>query len=199
MHNAEWFKVYNFLEFILTAIQDQQDFYCEVRRFEDYLNSMMIRNSTVYRLVDKLFVPVTNEIELQEIQVLKNNASKYELSGVAEHLSASLKLISTKPKPDLRNSIKESISMVGAIARLIEPANDLGKSLSKLEQKKAISQSLASKFKSFYNYGNDKEGIRHELMDEPNLTLAEARYFLVACSAFSNYLLGTGGNQRFVC
>ena len=188
---SDWFKVYNLFEFLFyrMGIDPPLRYTYRLEIFKKHVNHLMISNNTAWRLNDELFVPVTNQTEIEEIAKLKENTITHQLATVAEHLSTSLKLLSSKPEPDLRNSIKESISMVGVIARLIGDENDLGRSLIRLEKRKLISPSLSAKFKSFYNYTSDKGGIRHELMDEQNLSLAEARYFLIACSAFSNYLI----------
>ena len=39
-----------------------------------------------------------------------------------------------------------------------------------------------------YGYTSDEGGIRHAMLDEPNLTSADARYFLLSCTSFVNYL-----------
>jgi hypothetical protein len=39
-----------------------------------------------------------------------------------------------------------------------------------------------------YGYTNDTEGIRHALLEEPTLDADDARFMLVSCSAFVNYL-----------
>lgn len=39
-----------------------------------------------------------------------------------------------------------------------------------------------------YAYTSDEGGIRHAMLDEPNLTAADARYFLLSCTSFVNYL-----------
>ena len=39
-----------------------------------------------------------------------------------------------------------------------------------------------------YGYSCDAEGISHALMDEPNLAFEDAKFMLVACAAFVNYL-----------
>ncbi len=41
----------------------------------------------------------------------------------------------------------------------------------------------------FYNYTSDADGIRHALIDEPNLSFEDAKFMLVSCSAFVNYLV----------
>jgi hypothetical protein len=40
-----------------------------------------------------------------------------------------------------------------------------------------------------YGYTSDAQGIRHALMDEPNLSFEDAKFMLVSCSAFVNYLI----------
>ena len=40
-----------------------------------------------------------------------------------------------------------------------------------------------------YGYTNDAEGIRHSLLDEANLRFEDAKYMVVTCSAFVNYLV----------
>ncbi len=187
--SGSWYKVYETFEYILDESQSQKDFPVDTESLISCINKVMTKNNTGYKIYGNQFVPITNHTEIEEINSLSERLTKLNLKGAEEHLDTALTLIALKPEPDLRNSIKESISIVGAIARLIQPENDLAKSLYVLEKKKVISTSLAGKFKSFYSYTSGKEGIRHELMDEPNLKLAEARYFLVACSAFANYLL----------
>ncbi|MEB7145202.1 hypothetical protein NEM79_21265, partial [Escherichia coli] len=47
-----------------------------------------------------------------------------------------------------------------------------------------------SAFSQLYGYTSDQGGICHALTEEDvNPTLAEAKFMLVTCSAFSNYLL----------
>ena len=41
---------------------------------------------------------------------------------------------------------------------------------------------------NLYGYTNDADGIRHAMLEQPNLTAADAKYFLISCTAFVNYL-----------
>ena len=38
------------------------------------------------------------------------------------------------------------------------------------------------------HYTSDAAGIRHALLEDPNLDAEDAKFMLVACSAFINYL-----------
>ena len=48
---------------------------------------------------------------------------------------------------------------------------------------------LKNAFSSMYGWTSNTEGIRHGLQDEPDLGFEDAKYMLVACSGFINYLL----------
>jgi hypothetical protein len=66
----------------------------------------------------------------------------------------------------------------------------LSEALKKIKERGAVSlhPALLGAFEKLYGYSSDAEGIRHALMDEPNLTLDDAMFMLVACSAFINYI-----------
>jgi hypothetical protein len=101
-------------------------------------------------------------------------------------------LFSQKPKPDFRNSIKESISAVESAAKLISglPGGGLDAALETLRQQITIHPALKQGFLKLYGYTSDADGIRHSLLEVgSNAGFDEAKYMLVACSAFTNYLI----------
>ncbi|HAH4962918.1 TPA: hypothetical protein HH430_004721, partial [Escherichia coli] len=86
----------------------------------------------------------------------------------------------------------ESISAIESLCRKIT-GNDkgtLGACLKAIEEKGYIHSAMKGAFSQLYGYTSDQGGIRHALTEEDvNPTLAEAKFMLVTCSAFSNYLL----------
>ena len=48
---------------------------------------------------------------------------------------------------------------------------------------------MKNAFISLYGYTSDKSGIRHNNGVDENTTFEEAKYMLVSCSAFLNYLI----------
>ncbi|WP_130287871.1 hypothetical protein [Aquimarina brevivitae] len=108
------------------------------------------------------------------------------------HLESSLKLITDKRNPDYRNSIKESISAVESLSKIIigNDKTTLGQALKIIDQKHPLPKSLKSGFSAIYGYTSDSGGIRHGLLtDQIAPELEEARFMLIACSAFVNYLI----------
>lgn len=55
---------------------------------------------------------------------------------------------------------------------------------------------LKEAFKKLYGYTSDADGIRHALMDESNLDFEDAKFMLVSCSAFTNYLIAKAAKSN---
>lgn len=150
------------------------------------LNTRFQTLGFAYRIVNNQIVEVTSEEEIKEIE----NALMV-IKPVAKHLSSSMALLSQRPNPDYRNSIKESISAVEYICREITGKTTLGEALKELDKKGLrLSNMLKTAFEKLYVYTNDRAtGIRHALMDEKDAPgFDEAKFMLVACSAFVNYI-----------
>ena len=100
-------------------------------------------------------------------------------------------LYGQRPTPDYRNSIKESISAVEAAVQFLAGKKSYGveRPLKAIEEEFEIHPALRGGFEKLYAYTSDADGIRHALLEKDKLTQADARYMLVACSAFANYLV----------
>jgi len=183
-----WFEVYDFLEFIARNHTDSS----MVEIFVNSCNHVLEREFSGYRFVGLTITAITSEAEIETIE--EALTSKDRLMPVSNHIKTALICLSEKNNPDYRNSIKESISAVESICRLV--SNDsqatLGKALKAMEkaQKVDLHSALSGAFSQLYGYTNDANGIRHALLDESNLDFEDAKFMLVSCSAFINYLKG---------
>jgi len=185
---CEWYEVYDFIEFIANNCPD--DKYNTVNsEFMNFCNSVLERELSAYRFVGGRVTQITSEEEVSEIE--KALETTKPLKAINIHLRSALDLLAEKKSPDYRNSVKESISAVEAICNLItkEKKATLGQALKKIEDKVSLHPALKSAFSSLYGYASDAEGIRHSLLDEPNLSFEDAKFMLVSCSAFVNYLI----------
>lgn len=139
-----------------------------------------------YRFVGEIISRITSEIEISEIE----EASKIKENKVDDHLNKALKLLSSRDNPDYENSIKESISSVEAMCNSITGRKStLGEALKCLKQDSYIHPSLEAAFEKLYGYTCDASGIRHSgQLNGQKATFEEAKFMLVACSGFVNYL-----------
>jgi hypothetical protein len=137
--------------------------------------------------VDGLFTDITDN---QEIEMIEEALSSNDFPSVSTHLKRALELLSDRKKPDYRNSIKESISAVESIAQIITGNSKatLGDALKTLEKSIKLHTALKDGFTKIYGYTSDEGGIRHAMLEEPNLSIEDAKYFLLTCTSFINYL-----------
>lgn len=177
---CEWYELYDYIEFSLENYDKLP------RDFSDYINEVLEVENATYRLINRIISPVISENEIQEI----SKALDTPISGVMDHLSTALTLMSKRENPDYRNSIKESISAVESLAKSItsDDKATLGKALSKIKDSKNIHPAFEKALTALYGYTSDESGIRHALLDESRLEEVDARFMLVVCSAFVNYL-----------
>lgn len=184
---CKWNEVYDFVEFILNVDPNPG----RVKTFCESCNTVLKEESSAYRLIDNQFMPVTSDEELAEVENVLQSSEK--ISSVHTHIRTAIKHLSDKKSPDYRNSIKESISAVEAICALIvsDEKATLGKALNRIEKNNIIllNPNLKEGFKHLYDYTSEDDGIRHSLMGEHNLDEEDARFMLVSCSAFINYLI----------
>jgi len=110
--------------------------------------------------------------------------------AVSSHLKRSLALMSDKENPDYRNSIKESISAVESLAKAMtgKPKGTLADALKVLEVSHNLHPALKNSFLILYGYTSDEGGIRHAMLTEPDITVADAKFFLLSCTSLINYL-----------
>lgn len=181
---AEWYEKYDLIEYL-----SAMDYRALHNGFTKECNDALKKEMAGYRLVDECIVQITSEEEIAEIEEAITNASEW--TPVYTHLRTAIEYFSNRDNPDFRNSIKEAISAVESLCIIITGDKEatLGKALSVIEKKYKIHGALKSAFSSLYGYTSDSGGIRHSLLeDDISVTLEDAKFMLISCSAFINYL-----------
>jgi hypothetical protein len=181
----KWYEIYNFIE----ACIEYFPFKEEKHDFIILVNDCLQIENSAYRVINNQITPVTSEQEIQSIEEALKNSQLY--SSAQQHLNQALKLLSDRQSPDYRNSIKESISAVESICKIVtqnEKAS-LGQALKLIEDKYGLHEALKKSLSQLYGYTSDGDGIRHAMLEESNLSYIDAKFMLVACTNFINYLI----------
>ena len=109
---CDWNEVYDLIEFtVLNGPDNLADDFCKTA------NSVLERESSAYRFVNYQIVEITSAEEIEAIEEAIKTSVPF--SGVRSHLSTALRMLSDRKNPDYRNSIKESISAVESLAKII--------------------------------------------------------------------------------
>lgn len=179
----QWYKIYDFIEFILSNCRHSNTS-DPTRDF----NQILEEESAGYRIIDGSVTPITTKTEISEIE----GALSAKIPSVASHIKTSLELFSDRKDPDPENSIKESISALEAFLRKAAGNDDLDlrralKSI--MKDSTTIDQNLRNAILNLYTFTNDSSGVRHSHADTKiKVTLDDARFVLIICSAIINYL-----------
>lgn len=181
---AKWAGVYDHVEFFA------QNKLVRVELF----NRILAQEFAAYRIINGQICQITDDHEIKEVNEALNLEGQF--GPVTEHIKTALDQLSQRQNPDYRNSIKESILAVEAMAKIItrDEKATLGDVLNKLESNGKINAALKKGFGAIYGWTSNTNGIRHALTDASSVSHAEAKFYLVACTAFTNYLKVVGTN-----
>jgi len=61
--------------------------------------------------------------------------------------------------------------------------------MKKIGDKIELHKALKTGFSNLYGYTSDADGIRHPMLEKANPPSEDAKYMLISCSAFINYLI----------
>jgi hypothetical protein len=183
---CKWYEAYDLIEFVAT----NHPYKGTRQNLVPATNRVLEEELSAYRFIDDKLAPITAEEEVAAIQqAVDQTASAFPLA--ASHLQVAIAMLAQKPKPELRNSIKESISAVESLCAAVtgNPKATLGQALKVIYSEAELHGALRGAFEKLYGYTSDANGIRHALLDESSLELEDATFMLVACSAFVSYVI----------
>lgn len=182
---ASWNKIYDFLQFLAPLVYKADKFVADC-------NYVMERESAGYRFINHLIVPIVSLQEIREVERVFEHAPM----PVRTHFEAALALLSDREKPNYRKSVDEAILGVEAAVRSLTGNRNalLPDGLKELGEQ--VHPAQVQGFIKLYGYTSDEGGIRHALTeDSRDVDAADARYMLISCSAFVNYLRSKSGQE----
>lgn len=187
----QWYTYYDILEIMLSFSGSDSKLIGgnekeKISNFKNDVNKIFLEENIGYRIINNQVVDITNEKEINEIEKAMDSI----FDSVNNHFEKALSFYSDRKNPDYKNSIKESISAVESMCCIICGKKvELGKALGKLEKNGIyIHGAMKNGFQALYGYASDESGIRHGGIEDKEVTEEDAKFMLVTCSAFVNYL-----------
>lgn len=183
--SAKWYEVYDVVEIYISFLDKKKR---EQRTKQ--LNTIFEQEKSGYRIVLGEITPITNDAEIETIE----QAAVTPYDSVNQHISKALAHYADLKNPDYENSVKEAISAVEAMCCIITGTSGkqatLGNAIKKLEDRGVrIHGGMKQGFKDLYGYASDENGIRHGGKDFKSVPPEDAKFMLISCSAFVNYLI----------
>lgn len=191
----EWYQAYDLLEFVARHEALLRESGWTSARFMDAANRVLERELSGFRFVRGALTRLTGEQEVQAIAEAAGTAGRVGLGGVETHLDEALRMLGLRPTPDYRNSVKESISAIESAVKSISgvEGGGLDKALDVLAKKTQMHPGLRAGLLSLYGYTSDEDGVRHAILEQPNVGYDEAKLMLVNCAALTHFLISKAG------
>ena len=167
--NGLWYEIYDLIEFLEQNFGDQKPPLMDVT-FAKACNSVLEKERSAWRIIGAQVSRVSSDVEIAAIEQAELLDGR--LAPVSIHIRAAVAKMSDRQAPDYRNSIKESISAVEGICKIIggNTKAELAEALRCIEKKGILLDgAIVSAFKSIYGFTSNSQGIRHALLDQPNL------------------------------
>lgn len=194
IRESDYSDVFTLIEGIIKILAEAKSLSSGIPKlknmFVESVNQIFKEENVNYHIISNLITDITTEEQVESIDYTLSN----EYDVVSKHYQNALKLL--YDSKDYSNSIKESISSVEAMCQIIDGSKKtLGDIIKKLNI--GIHPALEKAYSTLYGYTSDENGTRHANgIGEKNATFEEARYMLVSCSAFVNYLMDLYENIR---
>lgn len=187
----DWARIYDFIDFF--SVYYPNDIMVKKEGVLNRIKKVLEHERASWTIVNNKVVPLLSDEEIKEIEKALSISDKFR--PAREHINTALKHMSDRKNPDYENSIKESISAIESLVMIVEGEK---KELPKLIDKLDIHSAMKEGFKKLYGWTSDASGIRHgEYGKSFPCSDAEARYMLVTCSAFINYVINkTAANKE---
>jgi len=182
-NGLQWYEIFDLIEETIKVAD---------KGLKDRFNQVLKEERSAYRIVNNQVVEMTSEEEISEIEKVFSQSER--LNPVKQHLDKALRNFSNKEKPDYENSIKESISALESLAKII--TNNKG-TLNNLIKNLEIHQALKDSIIKLYAWTSDDGGIRHGSgAKDSKSDEEEARFILVTSSALINYIIAKQGEEK---
>jgi hypothetical protein len=192
--SCRWTEFFDLIEFSARLLATS--FPPTRQQWFEMLNRILEAKGCAYRFVAERLVPLTNSAEATEVA----GGAESGIPAVAAHIRAASQLLPPNVGANPRDSVRESISAVEAALKHLSgrTAATLTEGLVAFEAKHGpIHPSLRQGLITLYRYGTDDGGTHHALIEESAaVTGDDARFMLVICSAFANYLVTLSANAR---
>jgi len=159
----------------------------DVNKFTEECNLVFNIEYSDYHFYQNRIFQIESKEEVEEVDFICLSSH----IQVNKHLSTALELLNNKVNPSYRNSVKESISAVEALIKLITNKRDakFSNAVDIITHKFQLHPALKVALEKIYGYTGSSNGIRHAMFEDTNVDKPLARLMLILCIAFVNYIV----------
>jgi hypothetical protein len=158
--------------------------------FSNALNALLSRNYFGYELRNGLMEKVGARVQEAAIAEARGILRDPDLSGPDEQYQKAVGFFNRRPEPDCENCVKEAVSAVEGVARVLLNDNSvvLSDAIKRLKKEKDLHPILVKLLSDLYAYRGDAEGVAHALTGDKEVRIEEAEFVLGVSASAIVYL-----------
>lgn len=158
--------------------------------FSNKLNDLFGRNYVGYELRDGLIERVGARVQDEAIAKARGILRDPDLAGPDEQFQKAIGFYNRRPEPDCENCVKEAVSAVEGVARIVlaDHSLTLSDALKRLRKERDVHPTLIIMLEKLYAYRGDAEGVGHALTGDQEVRLEEAEFVLGVSASAIVYL-----------
>jgi hypothetical protein len=195
MRLCDWRDVYDIVHYCVHHLPAP-----EAEQLAAVANRVLEREKSAWHFVGPDLVRRIADTEIKAIEDAWADSQPFR--EVHQQLRTAVAEFSSRDQPNYAHCIKEAISAVETLARLIvgDPDTSLGKALDAIRQsrKPDVHPALLGAIDKLFGYASNKGLVRHGAKpgEEGEVTMAEAQLMLVACHAVVSFLIARGQEDK---
>ena len=166
-------------------------------RYSNELNALFARNYFGYELRDGRMERVGARVHEESVAKARGILRDPDLAGPDEQFQKAIGFYNRRPDPDCENSVKEAVSAVEGVARVLTGnlKLTLSKVLAELKREQGVHPTLIQLLEKLYAYRGDAGGVGHGLTGKQEVRQEEAEFVLGVSASAIVYLARLHGRE----
>ena len=186
--DCQWWQFYDICEVLWQGLEYNKR---EKNSLSEEINTLLREEHLGFELRDGKVEKIGSGFIDARVEEARYLLKEPEFKGADEHFEKALKALNTRPNPDVENCIKDAVSAIESVGRII--VNDdkalLSDIIKDMARNKIIPKPLDEAIQKVYAYRGDQPGVAHGLVGTSKVTIDDAEFVLAMSAAIIIYLV----------
>lgn len=187
--HCEWWQFYDICEVMWQILNP-----IDRDALSEHINTLFREEQLGFEMRDGKIEKVGSGFIDTKIKEARYLLKEAEFKGADKHFEKALKAINARPNPDVENCVKDAVSAMESVGRIIVNNEKalLSEIIKELAKKGTIPKPLDQAIQKVYAYRGDQPGVAHGLVGTSKVTIDEAEFVLAMSAAIIIYLVKKG-------
>jgi tetratricopeptide (TPR) repeat protein len=183
--NCQWWQFYDTCEVLWQGLEYKRD------NLSEEINTLFREEHLGFELRGGKVEKIGSGFIDARVKEARYLLKEPEFTGADKHFEKAMKALNARPNPDVENCIKDAVSAIESVGRII--VNDekalLSDIIKDMAKNKTIPKPLDEAIQKIYAYRGDQPGVAHGLVGTSKVTIDEAEFVLAMSAAIIIYLV----------